>query len=154
MLQEKLNALKTYLLNNEEAIETEFNGLTVENCYNEDWNTFEVIGNEYKVFTEEEADEAAAEEIKNSLWAFNAGFIIDHTNVDELSTYEYNSLLDVLQKMQADLCETANPLIMALIDDVDDFISDAIFADGRGHFLSFYDGIENEENDFYIYRTN
>lgn len=56
--------------------------------------------------------------------------------------------------MQADLCENANPLVMALIDDINDFIYDAIIADGRGHFLSWYDGKEHEQNEFYIYRIN
>jgi hypothetical protein len=42
--------------------------------------------------------------------------------------------------------------------DIDSLVEDAISADGRGHFLSSYDGDENEETvngqTFYIYRTN
>ena len=37
---------------------------------------------------------------------------------------------------------------------MDEFIEDAISSDGRGHFLSPYDGEENEEGDYFIYRIN
>jgi hypothetical protein len=44
-----------------------------------------------------------------------------------------------------------------MIDDLDHFIEDAIRADGRGHFLSRYNGEENEETvggvTYYIYRN-
>jgi hypothetical protein len=43
-----------------------------------------------------------------------------------------------------------------MIKDMDDFVDDAIGADGRGHFLSHYDGneVEDRESGLYIYRTN
>jgi hypothetical protein len=45
-----------------------------------------------------------------------------------------------------------------LIDDFDYFIEDAINCDGRGHFISSYDGEEVEykykNQVYYIYRTN
>lgn len=57
--------------------------------------------------------------------------------------------------MQGKLCESANSLVKSLIVDLDHFVSDAISADGRGHFLSGYDGVEIElDGDFYAYRTN
>jgi hypothetical protein len=60
--------------------------------------------------------------------------------------------------MQAELCEDANELVKAVIRDIDHFVKDAILSDGRGHFLSSYDGEENEIEHkkvmFYIYRTN
>jgi hypothetical protein len=34
------------------------------------------------------------------------------------------------------------------------FVEEAVSADGRGHFLSSYDGEENEQDGFYIYRIN
>ena len=52
--------------------------------------------------------------------------------------------------MQGKLCESANELVLALIDDMDKFVSDAISSDGRGHFLSYYDG---EEQEIYIEGT-
>jgi hypothetical protein len=60
--------------------------------------------------------------------------------------------------MQSELCEDANELVKAVIRDIDHFVKDAILSDGRGHFLSGYDGEENEIEHkkvmFYIYRTN
>ncbi len=45
-----------------------------------------------------------------------------------------------------------------MIEDEDEFVSQAISADGRGHFLNTYDGNENEQTiegtTFYIYRMN
>ena len=40
------------------------------------------------------------------------------------------------------------------IEDFDDFIDDAVSSDGRGHFISRYDGDENEQDGYYIYRCN
>ena len=113
--------------------------------YTEDYN------NTYMVLTDEEADEKAAEYIKESLWAFNADFIIQHSKLP----YEAK---EMIESHQREKCESANETIEALIDDMDEFISDAISADGRGHFLNTYDGYENEEtvegDTFYIYRMN
>lgn len=108
---------------------------------------------EYIVLIDEEADDATAAYIKDSLWAFNASFILEHTKNG------YNPKVEVsLQKMQEELCESANDLIDSMLENIEDFISDAIVADGRGHFLSGYDSEENEETvddvTYYIYRTN
>ena len=62
-----------------------------------------------------------------------------------------------LKKMQQDQCESCNEFIRALIDGkegIESFIDSAVSADGRGHFLSSYDGEENEEGDYFIYRIN
>jgi hypothetical protein len=57
--------------------------------------------------------------------------------------------------MQAELCEDANEIVRAMIGErMDDFVSQAIGADERGHFLSSYDGEENQQGEFYIYRNN
>lgn len=108
---------------------------------------------EYAVGTDEEADQAVKENIKQSLWAFNAEFIIDHAKVGYSDAF-----VKQLKEMQAKLCEGCNDLVECLIEDLDEFIDDAIGADGRGHFLSSYDGNENEitidDETFYIYRLN
>lgn len=119
------------------------------------WEVLEVeeyytnIDDDYLICTDEEADEKAAEYIKESVWAFNADFIVDHSNLP----YE---AIDMIKHFQSTKCEDANETILALITDFDDFVSDAISADGRGHFLSTYDGEENEETvngeTYYIYR--
>lgn len=106
------------------------------------------VGNkEYLVLTDAEADRRTEEHIKDSLWAFNAEFIIEHSKLP----YE---ALEMIRGFQEAKSEGANETIAALIDDMDEFVAAAIGADGRGHFLSGYDGEENEEGGFFIYRTN
>ena len=114
-----------------------------------DSNTFEFGSQEYLVLTDEEADEKAKDYILDSIWAFNTEFIAGHTiaNFDERA-------IKSLRKMQGELCEDANELIKSMINDLDHFVEDAISCDGRGHFISSYDGEENEQDEYFIYRTN
>lgn len=105
---------------------------------------------DYLVCTDEEADEAAKENILDSLWAFRASFILSHSDV-EMEAKD-------LEAIQSKMCESANSLVKALIKDLDYFIEDAISADGRGHFLATYDNEENEIDldgiTYFIYRLN
>ena len=147
----KLEALKAYLVKEENFTEEE----TAEATYNECCDSFECGGWEYKVLTDEEADEATREEILGNLWAFNADFILRHTKFFETSTdREDQEFILALQALQSRICESANPIVEALIEDKESFVEDAIDADGRGHFLSFYDGEEIEMGEFYAYRIN
>ena len=108
--------------------------------------------NDYLVLTDDEADEKSKEYILDSLWAFNASFIAGEIDLDE----------EVIQAIQDNgKCESNNDTIFNLIKklgDIDSFIDAAISADGRGHFMSSYDGCENEETingtTYYIYRQN
>lgn len=153
--EQKLAALKSYLIDEGEATADEIEGATVANTNNDGGDTFEIIGNEYRVLTDEEADEAAREAIINDLWAFNADFIITHTEFWNTCTQrEADEAAAALREMQSRLCESANAIVKALIADLDEFVEDAIDADGRGHFLSWYDGEEYESGKYYIYRTN
>jgi hypothetical protein len=114
-----------------------------------DHNAFDACGGEYLVLTDDEANEQAEQHIRRSLWAFRVEFIASH------STNRWSDdCVKALEKMQGELCESANPIFEALIKNIDHFVSDAISSDGRGHFLAEYDGEENEEGAFYIYRTN
>lgn len=118
-------------------------------------NGFSYGNQEYLVLTDKEADEKAADEIRETLWAFNADFILLHAkNYNEMSDYEYRSAVDSLRKAQESACESLNGLVYAIIEDIDDFVEDAVMADGRGHFISHYDGYENELNGYYIYRVD
>jgi hypothetical protein len=117
----------------------------------------EIDGNEerdgYIVLTDEEADEEAAENIKQTLWAFNASFLASETGFP----------VEIFEGLQGKY-ESANEAVEALIDsrksdtNLAEFIEAAISADGRGHFMNSYDGNENEETvngqTFYIYRMN
>lgn len=154
MLNVKYEALKNYLIEAGEATADELTE-DVSAVYNDSWETFEIIGQEYKVYTDEEADQAAADYIKESLWAFNAEFILEHSAASEDTTArEDEEIIKALRMVQENICEGANALVKVLISDIDTFIEDAIDADGRGHFLSSYDGEEHESNGFYICRTN
>lgn len=108
---------------------------------------FEAHGNEYRVLTDDEATEATKDDIRESLFAFNYNFLCGHSEPIACMGEE------AFKSIQAQ-CEDANLAIKAMIDDWEDFVSDATSTDGRGHFLSFYDGEEHEQGEWFIYRTN
>ena len=114
------------------------------------WGTYSTINSdEYLVLTDDEANEKVYEEIENSLWAFNAEFIIEMTGL--------NSGVKSLRTMQENSCEDCNDFIRAIIDGtcgMECFVESAIESDGRGHFISYYDGEENENGEYFIYRIN
>jgi hypothetical protein len=139
MENSKIKALAEFL----EVEENEIN----QSSYDE--NTFEYGNQEYRVLTDEEADEATKEYISDSVWAFNANFILDHAGINWNNRIEKS-----LQKVQTELCEDANELLKAMVKDIDEFVQDAIDADGRGHFLAGYDSEENEQDEYFIYRNN
>lgn len=120
-----------------------------------DSNTFEYDGEEYMVLTDAEANAYVAAYIKDSFWAFNTKFILEHSKLEHWNEKTEHAF----KTMQSALCENANEIVLAIIEDVDEFIEDAVEADGRGHFISGYDGEEHEETDddgitHYIYRVN
>lgn len=114
-----------------------------------DGSNFEADGSEYLILTDEEADDMAKEQIKQSLWAFNAEFIASHTKKGL-----NNGAIEALKRAQSELFEDANDLVESMIEDLEHFIKDAIMCDGRAHFLNTYDGEEIEAGEFFIYRTN
>ena len=107
---------------------------------------FEYGNKEYLCLTDSEADEVVKEYIRESVWAFNASFLASMTGLDE-----------EMFVFASEKCESANDSILRTIEKtcgLDEFVSAAVSADGRGHFLSGYDGNENEHGDYYIYRVN
>ncbi len=102
---------------------------------------------EYLVLSDSEADDAAREYIEDSLWAFRPGFLVSYVG-EGIDT-------DIIARLQ-ERCEDANQAVRRLVGDrLDEMVEDAISADGRGHFLSGYDGEEVElEGDRYAYRVN
>lgn len=102
---------------------------------------------DYLVYTDDEADEAVYNYIEESVCFFRSDFIAAHTEVDK----------EVISKLQ-ELHEGSNQAIKSLIKDFDHFVNDAVLCDGRAHFLSSYDGEENEinvnGNTYYVYRSN
>ena len=105
----------------------------------------------YAIGTDSEADKAAANNIEDSIWAFNASFLASYTGLPE----------EMFSGMQ-DKCEDANDAFKTCVERAEGglagFVEDAISADGRGHFMSSYDGNYEEftVNDvtYYIFRLN
>jgi hypothetical protein len=106
--------------------------------------------NDYLVLTDEEADKACEEAIEESLWAFNPSFLASVTDFD----------ISIFEAIQAnEKCEDNNKAVRQLVGNrFSQLVKDAIKADGRGHFLSPYDGNEDEityeGTDYYVYRIN
>lgn len=102
------------------------------------------------VTTDEEADTLAEIRVKDNLWAFNSNFLCHYTSA--LDTYKARKAFD---KMREILCEDAQEFVVALLGNrLEECIKDAITEDGRGHFISQYDGMEIKVDSFYLYRVN
>jgi len=106
---------------------------------------------EYAVGTDEEANKAVKECIKNSIWAFRAEFIVEYCNLPM-------EFAEVIKGYQEAKCESANDALLALVEShggLDSFVEKAVEIDGRGHFLNDYDGAEYEVKvngkTYYIY---
>jgi len=113
-------------------------------------NTFEVGNQEYLIVNDAEATKAAREYILDSLWAFRGSFIADHLK-PEFEAYTGAKDIEDYCGLK---CEAANDWVKGLIKNKAEFVNDAISADGRGHFLAQYDGIENRFGTWFIYRIN
>ena len=124
-------------LNYEETI-AKFLDIEVDDLQLENYDHYGLeIYNGYAVGTEKEADKAVEEYIKNNAWAFNPNFLYEMTDMPQAA----------FTAMQ-DKCEGANDPILQIIEQscgLEDFVEAAVGADGRGHFLSSYDGNEYEE---------
>lgn len=157
------DALKKFLVEQGEFSEDEINEVVVKKNWDSYYSEyrFDVYGNEYLVIYDDRAYATAFQEVLQSLWAFNTDFILDHLKDDIKygdNPVDSNDLKKALTVLQETLCEGANAIIHALIDDLEEFVDDAIAADGRGHFISSYDGEEHEVTvdgeTYYIYRLS
>ena len=141
-VEPKLAALATYL-------ECDAADLTLERHDHYGLAVYSIGSAEYAIGDDSQADEAAENYISDTLWAFRASFVLSFCKIRGERAEK------AFEKMQSELCEDANEIVLAMIgDNVARFVSQAISADGRGHFLSGYDGDENEQDGFYIYRIN
>lgn len=127
-------------------------GVTAEEVEHERSGEFTCGRAEYMVLSDKEAGEELLENVRESAWAFRASFICSFCGLDQ-------SGAESLEAMQAAKCESANPFILSLIErtegGVEAFAEEAASADGRGHFLSSYDGEELElAGGLFAYRTN
>lgn len=131
------------------ALASAFPGCPVEINPYDPWR-FTVDGNaEYRVLTDDEATDETEMKIHESLWSFNVDFLARY--VPALANPR---AAKAWEDMLGALCEDANGLVAALVGDrLGEMITDAIRADGRGHFLAHYDGEEIEIGNYRIYRV-
>lgn len=111
-------------------------------------DTFGVARKQYAIGTREEAEEACQSYIRDSIWAFNADFILGCCNLP-------HGLKRAIEIFQREECENANEPLFELVDKtcgIIKFTEEAISADGLGHFLATYDGQEIEAGKFIIFR--
>ena len=112
----------------------------------------------YRVLTDEEADELAYDYIMETLWAFSTSFLAGETGINEEV---------FIALAENGKCESNNDIIISLIkkhniqpqhDPLQSFVDSAIGLDGRGHYINRYDGSEHEvkvgRKTFYIYRVD
>lgn len=124
---------------------------------NWDKNLFEFGMESYLILTEDESHEYARGQIMDSLWSFNADFIMAHSRIEVDEDDDEDEVVEALKLMQQELSERANPLIKALLKNPEEFADVAIAADGRAHFLGRYDGKQIEvsgDETLFIYRQN
>lgn len=113
--------------------------------------TIEIDGETFAIGTDDECDKACSDYIGESVWAFNPSFVISYTNIPSF-------LEDALGDYMSKNCENCNDDLRNEIVDFEQFVSDAISADGRGHFLAGYDdeelelGIDSNGDYIYAYR--
>ena len=102
---------------------------------------------DWLVLTDDEAEQAARDYILDSVWAFLPSFLARYSDVADESVFEAIA--------QNGKCENNNKATLKLISDVDHFVREAILSDGRGNFLSGYDGEEVAlDGDLFAYRCN
>jgi hypothetical protein len=109
---------------------------------------------EWAIGSDDDAQEAVTESIKQVLWAFRPSFILGCCGLPL-------ELDEAIQAWQEKECENCNDAIEQMIDrtcELDEFVRQALMSDGRGHFLSSYDGeeveLKTEAGTFYAYRIN
>ena len=103
---------------------------------------------DYLIVDDEVADELAGKYIRDTIWAFNSSFLESYMCDGALTA-------DQIDALRGESCEDINDAFLAMLGDrFDELVEDAISSDGRGHFISSYDGNEYELGTFYIYRIN
>lgn len=113
------------------------------------WLNDEEDPDEWQIFTDDEADRECADRITEDLWAFNADFWLGFTNLDATP-----QVIASMREMQGQLCESANPIVRSLVgDELPKLIDYAVYCDGRGHFLSSWDGEEVEFMNHFLYKN-
>lgn len=135
-----------------EHLDCEPSDLSLERHEHYGLSVFSLGNAEYAIGTDEQADDACEQYIRDSVWAFNASFILSECGLP-------HQLEEAIGAFQEKECEDANDALLALVEKcckggIAGFTCSAVSADGRGHFLSPYDGCETKINSLFIYRIN
>jgi hypothetical protein len=109
-------------------------------------------GREVLVCDDATADRRVKDKIAEEVWSFRSSFLAGATGLDE----------DVFTGIMSNgKSESNNKAILALIQStcgLDEFVDEAVGADGRGAFMSGYDGNEQEikvdGTTYFVYRIN
>jgi hypothetical protein len=113
---------------------------------------YQIDGVEYLLLSKYDANDKAKETIADEVWSFNAEFLAEETGLPEI----------MFQAVEDNgRCESNNDVFMQCIEQtcgINEFATDAIDADGLGHFLDTYDG-EGMELDligdiYYLFRQD
>lgn len=156
-------ALKKFIAQRDGYTEDDMKSVTVDRYFDSYYAEYkyETCGETFYALEDDRAYALAFQIIKDELWALNPEFIAEHLKYDIVycdNPADLDDLRLAIRAVQNRLCEGANAIIQALIDDLDEFVEDAIAADGRGHFISSYDGKEHEVTvdgeTYYIYRLS
>ena len=107
-------------------------------------------GEEYAVaLDDEQAEKAASKCIADTVWVFSAEFLVNYLPDGFETKY--------IRMIQENACEDCNDMFYNLIaagGELDNFVDDAISADGREQFLGHYDSEEIEVLNGFMYRIN
>ena len=143
----KIKSLAKFLEVNEDQIE-KIDEITYKVTY-EDYKD-----EKYRVCTDDEADLLAKGIIRDTLFAVSPSFILENSVIDTngLDPDTMDTLCTMIKTMQDKECENCNEAIYSLLKDFDSFVKLAIGLDGRGCFISCYDGQEYDQDGYYIYR--
>jgi hypothetical protein len=118
--------------------------------FSKDWNItyIDSEGNkrEYYMLTEYDAQLRAEENIFDVVYLFRSEFLKSHLKCDISKKH--------IELIQENLSGGSNDLFIHLLQDKDEFVREAIYEDGRGHFMSMYDCIEHEVPYGFLYPLN
>lgn len=103
-------------------------------------------GTEWHVCTDEEADAAVVEEVKNTANYFNSDFLAAQTGLP-MALWE---VVDRDKITPAEMQEIFEAVDLSW----EDFAKAAADADGRGFCLAYYDHEELNYGDYFFYRIN
>lgn len=114
-------------------------------------DTYQICGREYLIIDDDTANEKCKDYIQDNLWTFYPHFLSSETGFSE-------EIFEAI--ICTDVEKDKNDAIYALIESgcgIDNFVESAIRSEGRGHFLSSYNGYEielNTEETLYAYRLD